>query len=62
LVLVPQPLGFSQGIDFGVLPPDPLVAGIMERSAVRLTGPLTSPMYQAERCITSRCRRAQFFC
>ena len=33
-MLVPQALGFSQGIDFGVLPPDPLVAGVMERSVV----------------------------
>ena len=34
-VLLPQPLGLRQGIDFGVLPPDPLVAGIMERPVVR---------------------------
>jgi hypothetical protein len=33
-VLLPEPLGFSQGIELGVLPPDPLVAGIMKRSVV----------------------------
>ena len=31
LVLLPEPLGFSQGIDLGILPPDPLIAGAMER-------------------------------
>ena len=33
--LLPEPLGFSQGIDLGVLPPNPLVAGAMQRPVVR---------------------------
>ena len=34
LALLPEPLGFRQGIYLGVLPPGPLVAGVMQRSVV----------------------------
>jgi hypothetical protein len=36
LVLLPEPRGFSQGIDLGVLPPIPFDARVMERAAMRV--------------------------
>jgi hypothetical protein len=32
--MLPEPLGFSQGINLGVLPPDLLIAGAVERFVV----------------------------
>jgi hypothetical protein len=34
--MLPEPLGFSQGINLGILPPDLLIAGAVERFVVRV--------------------------